>query len=113
MRDFRKRANPALLAPRSERAAQRFDARMTRHRWAADRLWEAIVGDSDDAWREGLDVLAATPLDFGVDRAPFARELQRIANNARRSKAPAASTRAATYGELLVTCAGGHTKGPR
>lgn len=87
------------------------DARMARHRWAADRLWEAIVGDSDAAWREGLDVLAASPLDFGEVRAPFAKQLQRLATSARRAKAPSASTRAATYGELLVTCAGCHTAG--
>jgi cytochrome c553 len=89
------------------------DARMVRHRWAADRLWEAVVGDSDVAWREGLDVLAATPLDFGADRASFARDLQRLANTARRTKAPAAGTRAAAYAELLVTCAGCHLKETR
>jgi hypothetical protein len=86
------------------------DARMARHRWASDRLWEAVIGDSDEAWREGLDVLAATPLDLGEDRAAFARELQRLANNARRTKAPAAGTRAATYGQILLTCAHCHMK---
>lgn len=87
------------------------DARMARHRWAGDRLWEAVVGDSDEAWREGLDVLAAAPLDLGEERAPFAKELRRLANNARRTKAPAASTRATTYGDILVTCAHCHMKG--
>jgi cytochrome c553 len=85
------------------------DARMARHRWAADRLWEAVVGDADDAWQQGLDVLAAAPLDVGAERAPFARELQRLANNARRAKRPIAD-RAALYGDILVTCAGCHTK---
>jgi hypothetical protein len=83
------------------------DARMARHRWAADRLWEAVVGDADDAWREGLDVLAAAPLDLGTDRAPFARDLQRLASTARRNKG---ADRAATYGDILVTCAGCHAK---
>lgn len=85
------------------------DARMARHRWAADRLWEAVVGDADDAWKEGLDVLATAPLDLGPERAPFARELQRLANTARRSKRGVAD-RAVTYGNILVTCAGCHTK---
>lgn len=85
------------------------DARMARHRWAADRLWEAVVGDADDAWQEGLAVLAAAPLELGVDRAPFARELQRLASTARRTKRPVAE-RAVIYGDILVTCAGCHAK---
>ena len=84
------------------------DARMLRHRWAADRLWEAVVGDSEEAWKEGLDVLAATPLDLGPDRAPLARELQRLAKTARRAKR--VGSPAATYGEILVTCATCHTR---
>lgn len=32
---------------------------MARHLWATDRLWEGMVGGDDDAWRDGLDVLAA------------------------------------------------------
>ena len=32
-------------------------------RWAADRMWEGIVGGEDAPWIAGLDVLAATPLD--------------------------------------------------
>jgi hypothetical protein len=85
------------------------DARMARHRWAADRLWEAVVGDADDAWQEGLDVLAAAPLEMDAERAPFARELQRLANTARRTRRPVVN-RAGTYGEILVTCAGCHAK---
>jgi cytochrome c553 len=85
------------------------DARMARHRWAADRMWESVIGDLDDAWREGLDVLAAAPLELDAARAPFARELQRLANTARRTKKPMAN-RAATYGEILVVCAGCHAK---
>jgi len=85
------------------------DARMARHRWAADRLWEAVVGDADDAWRAGLDLLAAAPLELGADRAPLARELQRLASTARGARRPVVD-RAGTYGEILVTCAGCHAK---
>jgi mono/diheme cytochrome c family protein len=97
--------NPPAAPP--DRPA--LDARMARHRWAADRLWEAVVGDSDAAWKEGLDVLAAAPLDLGPDRAPFARELQRLANVARRTKRGVGNP-AVTYGDILVTCAGCHAK---
>ena len=85
------------------------DARMARHRWAADRLWEAIVGDADDAWREGLDVLAAAPLQLDPDRTRYAKDLQKLALAARRAKPPV-TARAATYGDILVTCAGCHTR---
>ena len=83
------------------------DARMARHRWAADRLWEGVVGNADEAWRAGLDVLAAAPLDLGEARAPFARNLQQLASTARRTK-PAAPDRSTAYAELLITCAGCH-----
>ena len=80
---------------------------MARHRWAADRLWEAVVGDSDAAWKEGLDVLAAAPFDFGPERAALARELQRLAKTARRTKRGVANP-AVTYGDILVICANCH-----
>ena len=60
--------------------------RMARHQWAADRLWEGMVGDADDAWKAGLDVLAATPLSFpaiGSDRASLARRASAAADQAR------------------------------
>jgi hypothetical protein len=37
-------------------------ARMARHLWAADRLWEGMVGPADDSWRAGLEILAQPPL---------------------------------------------------
>lgn len=84
------------------------DARMARHLWATDRLWEAMVGGSEPAWRSGLAVLAATPLPFTErDRLRFARRLQDLARDAL-SPATAAADRATTYGELLVTCTGCH-----
>src|SRR4051812_3341410 len=74
------------------------DARMARHRWATDRLWEGVMGLSDEAWTAGLDVLVATPLpasELAAVRQPFARTLQR---DARRAKLVKASERAAAYG---------------
>jgi len=92
------------------------EARMLRHRWAADRMWEGIVGGADEPWRAGLEVLAAPPLDWGPassDRAIHARTLQRLADQARKQKTPTVESRTAAYGEMLVTCASCHTgKGP-
>jgi hypothetical protein len=84
------------------------DARMARHLWATDRLWEAMVGGSEPAWRGGLAVLAATPLPFTErDLSRFARRLQDLARDA---LSPTTADRAAAYGELLVTCTGCHAR---
>lgn len=87
------------------------EARMLRHRWAADRLWEGIVGNSDEAWNQGLTVLAASPPDVPTGRVALARELGQVAERARRAKS-SASTRAATYGQILQLCTSCHASAP-
>ena len=91
-------------------------ARMARHRWAADRLWEGIVGGADEPWRAGLEVLAAAPLEWGdgiAARAQLARQLQHDAAAAR-ARVPVESldARASAYGAMLSTCAACHTSKP-
>lgn len=86
------------------------DARMARHLWATDRIWEGLVGDADDSWRAGLDVLAATPLPWKTldkDRVPLGKQLQRLADDARKASH---DERARAYGEILVTCAACHSR---
>jgi cytochrome c553 len=86
--------------------------RMARHLWATDRLWEGVVGDSDQSWRAGLDVLAATPPPWTKadhDREAFARQLQRLATQARRTQATGhLGDKSRDYGDILATCAGCH-----
>jgi cytochrome c553 len=92
------------------------DARMARHLWATDRLWEGVVGSADDAWRVGLDVLATTPLqapELSKEQSAFGRKLQRLADQARlRQGTDAAQDRARSYGEILATCSGCHAAAP-
>jgi cytochrome c553 len=91
------------------------EARMARHLWATDRLWEGIVGAADESWRDGLDVLAAAPLDapqITGERSAFARQLQRQADQARRTQRNPLAERARAYGEILVTCTGCHAVPP-
>lgn len=91
-------------------------ARMARHQWAADRLWEGIVGLSDDRWRAGLEVLVATPLPAAaVPGAPeLAARLQRIARKAlERRTSDSLDDNARSYGDMLVTCAGCHAALPK
>jgi len=86
-------------------------ARMARHVWATLRLWEGLVGPSDDRWVLGLQVLAATPLPFTAlsDAPQLAAHMQQVAR-AQLATRPTAGLddRAAAYGELLVTCAACH-----
>jgi len=101
------RSPPAVPADRPT-----VEARMARHLWAADRMWEGIIGDADDSWRAGLDVLAATPLPWSTvdaDRASLGKQLQKLADDARKTGRTADRTeRARAYGEILVTCAACH-----
>ncbi len=91
------------------------EARMARHLWAADRLWVGIVADSPEAWMNGIDLLAQgsrTWPRLTPAQTPFSQRMQRTAETARRAKATTLASRAATYGELLSTCAGCHTAPP-
>jgi cytochrome c553 len=83
------------------------EARMQRHRWAADRLWEGVVGNADLPWKEGLAVLSSSPLEEPADRVALAKQLKQIADRARRDKMDV-TKRAVTYGEILQVCASCH-----
>jgi hypothetical protein len=102
---------PPLPADRQTMAT-----RMARHTWAADRLWEGIIGDADVAWRAGLDVLAQTPPPFSPlegDRLALAKRLQDLADEGRqRARSDSRRERAGLYGEILVTCAACHINLP-
>lgn len=90
-------------------------ARMARHQWAVDRLWEGVVGADDAAWRSGLEVLATTPLPFAAAMdadapAPaLARRVQAGAHDALATRLiDSPEDRATAYGELLVACTACH-----
>jgi cytochrome c553 len=67
-------------------------SRMRRHRWAADRVWDGIVGASTVQWRAGLEVFTE---DIGGHR---------VHEVATRALTSTSDERAAIYGELLVSC---------
>lgn len=87
-------------------------AQMARHQWAADRLWEGLVGASDEHWRAGLYVIATAHVP-DKKNSMFARRLQELARTALDEPATTLDGRAARYGELLVTCAGCHAESER
>jgi len=101
------RKPPPLLADQPDVVT-----RMVRHQWAADRIWEGMVGDASEPWRAGLDVMAAAPLAWpkiGPDRVGLAQRLQQLADQGRHTSPDDRAERARLYGELLVTCAACHS----
>ncbi len=92
----------------------RFDDLMRRHEWAAERLWEGIIGPNDERWQDGIDLLASLPLDadgyFGhLPNAhailAAATQVRTLASNADRTRR---RERAEWYGDLLNGCVGCH-----
>jgi cytochrome c553 len=93
---------------------------MQRHQWAADRLWEGLIGPSDTAWNRGTNMLVDVPLhpndvtDGVSDEAnsealdQIARRIHVLAGQGTNTRTPTA--RAELYGELLSLCAECHTR---
>lgn len=88
---------------------------MIRHSWAADRLWEGLVGPSDAAWNAGATALAGEPLrveELGLpsDRVSEAKKLAARLHDlgTEAGSVTGPSDRASEYGRLLVTCASCH-----
>jgi cytochrome c556 len=88
------------------------EAWMKRHQWAGERLWEGLVGPSEEAWSAGAQALAASPVpsqllaDEGSQGRRAADALARLV-----AKAPQltdSEARTALYAELLVTCGDCH-----
>ncbi len=89
---------------------------MERQRWAADRMWEGLIGPSDERWDAGARVLSRAPLyqRFLTGRWNSYQQLQQIAERveliARQAiAAKSLDQRAEIYGEFLGTCAACHT----
>ncbi len=83
------------------------EAQMARHQWAVDRLWESLIGASDEHWRAGLYVMATGHIP-GTENPELAKRLQQLARAALDMPDTTLDARGARYAELLVTCAGCH-----
>jgi mono/diheme cytochrome c family protein len=89
---------------------------MQRHQWAADRMWEGLIGPSDAAWSRGTDVLIDAPL-HASDVSTAADDLAEINKIAHRihalggigTQTMTPDARSQLYGELLGLCASCHT----
>jgi hypothetical protein len=89
--------------------------RMLRHRWAADRLWEGLIGPSDTSWEAGAAALYDAPLytdalTRDVEQYEPVTQLAWTVHDigARARLEPSLTVRAELYGQLLGTCARCH-----
>ncbi len=94
-------------------------AHMKRHQWAADRLWDAVVGNSDPVWDEATTALADAPLhladgregptDLALEMINEAAEVvHRVGEQGAQTKGRDARVEA--LGEFLSTCAACHSQ---
>jgi cytochrome c556 len=82
--------------------------RMHGHLWAIERMWEGLVGPSDDAWRAGAETLREGQGHPRVAKAASKRlELVRSLGGEARDVTDGAG-RAAIYGRILAECGGCH-----
>ena len=96
-------------------AGSNMNAKMRRHLWATERLWEGLIGPSDLAWNRGVTLLAGTHLevaDFNVmpEQAPTLRYLLKRKREIGRAgvEAKTGRERSALYGEFLGMCGDCH-----
>lgn len=84
---------------------------MLRHIWAADRMWDGLVGPSDRSWELGATGLLEDPLfqDTGTTESPETRTLaKQVHALGATARTTAPDHRAGVYGRLLQACAQCH-----
>lgn len=87
-------------------------ARMKRHRWAMDRLWEGLYGPSPAAWTAGASALELDPFSKevlepgGVHAKSAASTFNTSAKALSKAKTP--DDRAAAYAKMISSCAPCH-----
>ena len=86
--------------------------RMSRHIWAADRLWEGLVARQDGAWAQGAETLTEPALAMDLIGEQAAQGLaDQLAEFGREALQTVQwYDRAALYGRFLETCASCHTQ---
>jgi cytochrome c553 len=108
----RERVVPAFRAPANPPEHRpTLSSQMAWHQWAVDRMWEAIVGPSDEHWRVALDGIATMRIPSHVRPSPvhLGARLQRQARDALGHDPPLTlAQRTEVFGDLLVTCARCH-----
>jgi len=86
-------------------------AAMIRHLWAADRMWEGLIGPSETAWTSGAEALKENWTASGVmiqassvpdQTSGYLSQIQKLGEKALSAQGP--GDRAQVYAEILGTC---------
>ncbi|MBP9088867.1 MAG: hypothetical protein KBG15_22275 [Kofleriaceae bacterium] len=84
-------------------------SQMANHQWAAARLWDGLVGPSEERWMQGAQALSAIKIDVAevkVKLELWTSKVRQLATDAKNT--PAGDGRVALFGNLLTACAGCH-----
>lgn len=89
-------------------------ARMKRHQWGVDRMWEGLIGPSAESWRWGAETIDETPGCDDIDpndsyRTELCKRVEALGRSA--LDARDLDDRSRIYGEFLSTCSGCHSLG--
>ena len=110
------------VAPRPPES-RKLQPEMLGHEWAAARMWEGLIGPSDERWGEGARALTQIPLAIVADQPrevprqdwtlpdadKVGDDVARVRLYANRALAERdQDARAAVFGDLLATCAHCH-----
>ena len=107
---------PSFVVGGSVPRGESQEALMVRHLWSVDRMWEGLVGPSEEAWMAGAKAMAETEptlarafrgSDMPGRAEEFLREINLLATEA--LNAYDLGQRADVYGRLLATCNRCHT----
>jgi cytochrome c553 len=83
---------------------------MAGHLWAMDRMWEGLIGASDDTWRAGARAIAGEDPEPGFPGGGTAAVLARaVHDQAAVAERAAPPDRPTAYAEMIKSCAGCHT----
>ena len=88
-------------------------ARMQRHKWGVDRMWEGLVLPSEDSWQWGAQTIGDTPgcSEEGEETEylqALCEKVDALGRSALDARDQADRTR--IYGEFLTTCSTCHTQ---
>ena len=85
-------------------------AQMDRHAWAAERMWDGLIGPHDDIWVEGATLMRDAPLHPSVAPEPITSLGAQVHTLAEAAIELPADDRAEQYGKIITTCAGCHAQ---
>ncbi|MDX1572044.1 MAG: hypothetical protein R3200_16290, partial [Xanthomonadales bacterium] len=102
--------NVVVMGYQAPPLGQDLRARMGRHIWAADRMWEGLVAHSESSWVRGSKALAQDPFFTPDDEIRVPEEkLDELSSIAAEGEAAKRWTkRAEVYGRFLGACADCH-----